>query len=201
MERVFVDLARAKVARNSLFLAWDFTVASTENLTGRMLKIRDDGFASLGGKAPAFNVEAVSSPGDEVARRVQGTFTVPNYLSLPNATASSRFNYLGSTDNLPTRNGDVTAKFICNIPGAAYVKPSRPSLYGHGLLGSRDEVTAGNVRRMGYNHNFIFCATDWIGMAEGDIANVATILGTCPTSRRWPTGCSRACSTPSSSPG
>lgn len=176
MERVFADLSRAKVARNNLFLAWDFTVASTANITGRMLKIRDDAFASLGGKAPEFEVEVVSSPGEEVARRVQGSFTVPNYLALPNGATTSRFNYLGSTDNLPTRNGDLTAKFICHIPGAAFVRPSRPSLYGHGLLGSRDEVTAGNVRRMGHNHNFTFCATDWIGMAEGDIANVATIL-------------------------
>ena len=38
--------------RADLQLAWDFTVASTKSLTGRMIAIRDDAFASLGKAAP-----------------------------------------------------------------------------------------------------------------------------------------------------
>jgi hypothetical protein len=41
-------LDAAGIGRSSLYLAWDFTVASTRNLTGRMLAIRDDAFAQLG---------------------------------------------------------------------------------------------------------------------------------------------------------
>src|SRR3546814_6048338 len=54
--------------------------------------------------------------------------------------------------------------------------PARPSLYGHGLLGSHDEVGAGNVRDMAQEHNMTFCAVDWIGMASDDILNVALDL-------------------------
>ena len=47
-EQLFRTLKRAGVRRGSLYLAWDFTVASERSLTGRMLHIRDDAFAQLG---------------------------------------------------------------------------------------------------------------------------------------------------------
>ena len=58
-EQVFADLDAAGVAREDLYLAWDFTVASERNLTERMLHIRDDAFAQLGDAAPAFTVDTV----------------------------------------------------------------------------------------------------------------------------------------------
>src|SRR3954469_15770728 len=48
MDWIFSRLKKAGIARKSLFLAWDFTVASERNLTERMLHIRDDAFAQLG---------------------------------------------------------------------------------------------------------------------------------------------------------
>ena len=38
----------ADVDRGSLYMAWDFTVASQDSVTGRALDIRDDAFAKLG---------------------------------------------------------------------------------------------------------------------------------------------------------
>ncbi|MET0665547.1 MAG: hypothetical protein ABW008_08300, partial [Acidimicrobiales bacterium] len=51
------------------------------------------------------------------------------------------------------------------------------ALYGHGLLGSRDEVEAGNIADFVREHQVAFCATDWIGMSEDDVGNAASILG------------------------
>lgn len=48
MERIFADLAKAGIARDDLYLAWDFTVASRRNLSERVLQIRDDAFKQLG---------------------------------------------------------------------------------------------------------------------------------------------------------
>ena len=66
--------------------------------------------------------------------------------------------------------------FTCRIPRSALdpANPpaARPSLYGHGLLGSPSEVNAGNVRAMANEHNFVFCATAWAGFAAEDIGNV-----------------------------
>ena len=47
-EKVFRDLREGKIKRRDLYLAWDFTVSSDENIAGRMLHIRDDAFAQLG---------------------------------------------------------------------------------------------------------------------------------------------------------
>ena len=48
MERIFRRSSGAGIARNGLYLAWDFTVASERNLSERAALIRDDAFAQLG---------------------------------------------------------------------------------------------------------------------------------------------------------
>ena len=95
MERIFSDLAAAGVARDDLYLAWDFTVASERSLTERALAVRDKGFALLGdtdlgdgviaGTSPAFTIGTVTefTPAESrgTARRVEGTIEVPNFLT------------------------------------------------------------------------------------------------------------------------
>jgi len=181
MEQILDELADAGVTREDLYLAWDFTVASQRNLSERLLHIRDDGFTRLGGAAPGFTVTSVEeNPNDELARRVDGTFAVPLYMTGGGAPGT-RFNYAGA--ELPQASGTYDADFTCIVPKSAVgvdggpSVPARPGVYGHGLLGSQDEVTAGNVRRMANEHNFVFCATKWIGMSEEDVANAVTILG------------------------
>ena len=183
-DQLFADLGRFGVDRASLTLAWDFTVASEQNLAGRMLHIRDDGFASLNGGAPAFQVTNVeNSVDDRIFRRVTGTFTVPNYLTADGAPGNG-FNYApgAGLDALPIRNGDFTAEFICNIPrsvtvdGNDPVAPGRGAIYGHGLLGDQGEVNAGNVRTMANTHRFVYCATKWSGFADEDIGIAAATL-------------------------
>jgi hypothetical protein len=179
MQGVLKTLDRAGVRRDDLFLAWDFTVASQRSLSERMLHIRDDAFEALDDKSPSFSVTQVENDLDErIARRVTGTFTVPNYLTGDGA-AGNRFNT--GANGLPERNGDYTAPFICIIPRAALsangaVKRARPAVYGHGLLGSEREVGANNVRDMANEHNFVFCATRWIGLSEEDVPNAVSIL-------------------------
>lgn len=186
---VFGPLARAGIEPKDLYLAWTFTIASTDNITGRMVHIRDDAFTPLGRDgAPAFTVDTVTDRySDKVARRVQGTFTVPNYLTTPvNAKdpvlgtdpglPGTRFFYKPG-EQLPSRNGTFTATYTCDIPkSASPATPARGSIYGHGLLGGQGEVGAGNVQQMGDENDMLFCATDWYGMATGDVPNVALML-------------------------
>jgi hypothetical protein len=180
MEDLFTTLASAGIARDDLYLAWDFTVASSRNLTERMLFLRDDGFARLGGNPPPFVVTQVEDEVDEkIFRRVTGTYLVERYVSSP--LPGARF-ILGP-DGLPLWQATPQqANFECNIPRAALANalatanPARASIYGHGLFGTASEVGAGNVTSMGNEHNFVFCATDWIGMSTYDVPNAATIL-------------------------
>jgi hypothetical protein len=187
-ERIFKTLRKAGIQRESLYLAWDFTVSSDENIAERMLHIRDDAFAQLGdtdlddveveGTAPSFTVTSVQSftpaVDPEMARRVQGTFQVPCYLQ-PNCAPRGRFQ-LGP-DGLPSQNGTWTANFNCAIPRAAVddpaASPGRPQVYGHGLLGTANEATSGAQQLLAQTHNFVVCATDEIGFSSSDVPNIA----------------------------
>ncbi|MGH2868078.1 MAG: hypothetical protein ACRDNK_11005 [Solirubrobacteraceae bacterium] len=194
-DRIFKVLKRAGIARSSLFAAWDFTIASTPDLTQRMLAIRNAAFAQLGdtkladghvtGGAPAYQISSVSTlnPVGGVngpMRSVQGTFSIPCYLVICGASAATGFHYRSARpDAVPTQiPGNVaTAPFECIVPaGASAARPARISLYGHGLLGSHAEVEATNVQDMASEHNMVFCATDWWGLAKGDTLNDAAAL-------------------------
>ncbi|MFI5767101.1 hypothetical protein ACIA74_00900 [Streptomyces sp. NPDC051658] len=173
-------LHRAGVRTEGLYLAWDFTVASTRSLTGDLFTVRDDAFRRLGGRSPAFAVTGVTDftadQDPRIAREVTGEISVPGYLDLPGGPPGSVLHR--GRDGLPRRLPGSTrlATFRCEIPHSAFRAPSHPALYGHGLLGRRSEVGAGNVKAMAAEHDFTFCATDWIGMAEEDIPVVLGAL-------------------------
>lgn len=194
MEDVFTILENAGVARDELYLAWDFNIASVENITGRMLHIRDEAFASLGGAVPGYSVTEVidfatcgndgcqSGEDEQIAREVSGTFMVPNFLNSDAGGPGSSFFYDTPDDGLPDRIGGdnlFEARFVCRIARSVAedfdVAPkmqARPSLYGHGLLGSASEVKGGtgnNVDIMADTHQMMFCATDWSGFASEDV--------------------------------
>jgi hypothetical protein len=189
--RLARPLRKAGVTRRHLYRAWDFTIASERSLAGRMLHIRDDAFRLLGdrnlkdlkvaGSSPAFTVDAVTdytvAEDDRIARKVEGTLTVPCYLSNGCAPGGQfRFDKRG----LPRRMGTTTAKFYCNIPRSALdpaaPPKARPSLYGHGLLGRATEIDASNVKSMSNEHNFVFCATPWAGFAAEDVPHIVSVL-------------------------
>lgn len=144
---------------------WTFTVASAESLSGRLRSMVE----AAGDGVPAFAVTSVSDGSPVI---VEGTYEIPNHLDNDGGTGGR---FLLGDDGLPVINADhptAEAPFTCVIgstPGAGTV------VYGHGLLGSRDEVLSlGEITGLaGLNA----CATDWIGMATEDIPTVLETLG------------------------
>ena len=209
-ESIFDTLAKTGIGRHSLYLAWDFTVASDRNIARRALHMRNDAFAALGdtdladrtvqGSSPAFHVTDVQNftpaENSQVARRVTGTVTVPCYLE-PSCAPGSKFATPGR--QLPARNGTWDANFDCIIPRSAVdgsPSPARPSLYGHGLFGDASEVGSGAT------------ASTWPGTSRWR-ATVTSPAGrsTCATTpsprsvtRTSPTGRCRVHRRPSTSP-
>ena len=192
---IFKTLKKAGIAANSsLYAAWSFTVESRQSLTGRMLAIRNNAFSQLGdsdlangqdtGHSPAFTIvdtkPLVSSTG-ALLTQVDGTMQVPCYLEVCGASAQPGFHYSsGRPGALPTQiPGNVaTTQFECIVPaGATAATPARISLYGHGLLGSRSEVTDSWVQALAVQHDMVFCSTDFWGLADGDTLNDAAALG------------------------
>ncbi len=191
---VFPVLTEAGFARGDLYQAWDFSVASARNITGRLLHLRDDSFHQLGddkmadrvveGKAPLFTVNAPTVDAEGV-RTITGTFTVPCYIDTPRCApgGSFRFDPVNDPDRLQPLQipGNVTVPtFTCKVPPRVYTSPTlekvRPSLYGHGLLGGQGEVGQGQVKAMTQEHGFMYCATDWEGFATPDVVTVAQAL-------------------------
>ena len=144
-DEILSKLQQAGIPSANLYDAWDFTVASTPNITQRMLSIRDRGLSDLGdttpgdgvmdGSAPSFTVTDVKTVDDvtnpltgshatQNVREVTGTYQVPCFLSTPRCTPGGQFN-LGS-DGLPVRTpGNFqTARFTCNIPLSAVTETS-----------------------------------------------------------------------------
>ncbi len=136
---IFSKLQQAGIARGDLYDAWDFTVASTQNITQRMLSIRDRGLAALGdntpgdgtmqGNAPSFTVTSVLTKDDATnplnngheaqnVREVTGTYQVPCFLNSPGCAPGGQFN-IGSNGLPQGPNGTMTARFTCNIPLSA----------------------------------------------------------------------------------
>jgi len=185
MEEMFAALTAAGVDRSGLTLAWNFTVSSSKSIVERMLGIRDAALKKIGTTAPAFTVDSiVPSDGTGVIdRKISGTFEVPNFLA-GDGSPGNGFWYgadgLTSPDEIPQQNGTLRAGFTCNIPKSAVdgtaTGKTHLVLYGHGLLGSNDEIDAGNVQAMANEYDVVFCATKWAGMSEDDIPNAISAL-------------------------
>lgn len=199
MEDIFNVLGLAGVGREDLNLAWDFTVASGRNLTERLVHMRDEALAITNNGSPGFTIDAVidnpenGSASAITARRIRGHIDVPCFLNSPNCLSGGTMNY-PLTSLLPGSSGAVAlpqrnpltpnarVPFICSIARktmgdaenpaqATQAVPGRAALYGHGLLGSRDEGNTYdlNVREMAQRHNFVFCMVDWAGLAVGNL--------------------------------
>jgi hypothetical protein len=168
---------------------------------GRILGDPDLADRVVQGASPAFVIDKTAEREDRwtdsrgVAhtrrvRRIDGRVTVPNYLDRVQQTeghvqanrlpfdvpvpGSRLYDDPLDPDTLPDQNpveSTVQVPFTCDVPldeGASY-----GTLYGHGLLGTRNQI--GDVRwprRFG----FAGCALDWWGMSTTDLPTVVAIL-------------------------
>jgi hypothetical protein len=183
MDAMFTALTSAGIERSTLQLAWDFTVASTQNLTGRILAVRDNTLEWLDTQSPDFTITSiVPASKDDVAVQVAGTFKLPTHLT-GDGSAGQKFAYDSTTpgpNDLPILGEVADVPFICQVPKVAVDDPStvlHPGLYGHGLLGSEYEIDyGGDVRALAQEADVLFCATKWAGMSEDDVGNAVVSL-------------------------
>ncbi len=128
----------------------------------------------------------MTGEGEEDIRVIRGTVEVPCYLNQAGCPSGATFNLDAGQKPIRIEGNTMDARFVCNIPRSAvdYVdsddpdnlpdtwvvaEKARPSLYGHGLFGSINEVTSRNIRQLGTENNVIVCGTDWVGMSTGDV--------------------------------
>lgn len=178
---VFDSLAEHGVNRADLYMSWWFTVGSPESLAGNVLSMRDDAMGQLNGGAPEYKIDQVRTRSDDevtlrpgIAKIIEGTYEVPNYLDGDEPGARMTFNAEGD----PVSTGTYEARFICTVPEKAMSDgEARPVVYGHGLLGGAQEVRSAHVQVTAAALNAVYCATDAIGLADPDTAYAGTVAG------------------------
>lgn len=173
---LFARLQAAGVPKESLQLAWDFSTASKQNLTGRMVAMRDDALRLVGADGPAYTITAVTeNPNPYIARRIEGTFHAPLYLNQVGPGAR-----LNLVDGVPKQNGWADFPFLVQIPNsvATDTAPAGVIQQGHGLLGDKTEGWNGYFAHLAQQKKYVTLAIDFIGMAEEDD----------PLIRQWLTG-------------
>jgi hypothetical protein len=170
MEDLLSRLSAGGVPRDNLVLAWDFTTASTEALTGWMVSIRDQAF-SLG--TPTFQVTNVDDGAGagrnaDIYARIEGTFDAPLFM-----TADAPGARLNLVAGVPTQNGFGSIPFVVDIPRIAVASqnpaavPARATTWGHGLLGDRFQL--GTLTPLASTYNFVIAAVDMQGMSNSDL--------------------------------
>jgi hypothetical protein len=167
---IFTRLEAHGTPRKDLQIAWDYTTASRANTTAPLLAMRDDALAKVGADGPEYVITKVEDkPNDEILKRLTGVMTVPLYLDKPGPGGRL---VLGP-DGLPKQNGTAEYEFVIHIPNSiADGVPMGLLQNGHGLLGSKEEASNGQLAVFCNRFHYIGFAVDMIGMAHEDIDTV-----------------------------
>lgn len=166
---VFAPLANAGVPRETLTLAWDFTVQSWDSATADMLAMRDATLASFEEQPVAATAEVVEQNDTRV--RIEGTIDVP--LFLEDDQTGARF--VRGDDGLPRQNGTATVPFVAVVDTELWESGDamRQIQFGHGFFVSRQEVDSETYWRLSAATGRMVIAIDHWGFAVEDSGQIA----------------------------
>lgn len=175
---IFAALAAHGIQQDDLVVAWDFTTASREMVRADLLDARTSALAMMGTNGSALDFTATDTPINDVrfARRVDGEFDAPLFLSNETATITTKLSRDGDGKPMATRLYKVP--FTAIIPQCALnaLAPVPIILYGHGLLGDGTQAASGGTRHAAAEICAVTVGTEMRGMASQDVPNVVTAL-------------------------
>lgn len=172
-EDIFTLLSAAGVPRDDLQIAWDFTTASRQSITGRMVAVRDAALAVVGDDGPEYVIkEVIDNPNPMILHRVILTATVPNYLSEHTYMRGDPVPRLLFDDSgAPIQNGTMEMEVLVQIPNSIDNGiPHGVLQNGHGFFGHKEEGQNGYQAMAADGWNWINVAVDLFGSAEPDVA-------------------------------
>jgi hypothetical protein len=187
-EAIFKRLRRARVLRDDLILAFDFVVASDEQLTGEMLSMREQAFdflRSRGGGADTVVVESVqevnvgcTDPNLAIWKEVQGTFEVPLFLNGdPYLEPGFPGRLQTDAEGRPEWTTTTAAPFGLAIPCSALEGPVPPLVVGHGLFGTGPSTVSGLTGAEGLeDFRYVSAGTNWAGLSGPDLNGLPNSL-------------------------
>ncbi len=181
---VFEVLAAAGVERESLLLAWDFTVSTEEDTTRDMLAIREALIAMLEAEPPSVTIEERAEAPDDphIAFIVRGTIEVPLFVDAdaPGARlsrdASGAVMASGETTQMP-----FSLVVPPSVAEGSAGGPARLIQYGHGFFGERTEAESEWLGTTLDALGAVAVATDWVGMSHDDFGAILADVGDSPS--------------------
>jgi len=173
---IFMHTTEAGLDRDTMQLAWDFTTASQANNTAWMVHMRDEGLDLVGAEGPSYTITSVDDNWDKegrIAHRIFLEMEVPMYLDQAAPLANLQF----GDDGMPEPNGTAMFEVEILIPASASTTPVRPLQYGHGLLGSKEQIESGHFREFIDDYGYALFSVDFIGFASDDELHIGAMLG------------------------
>lgn len=170
-------LEQAGVPKSELVLAWDFTTASDEFLTGTLLSMRAQALEALGDDGVGYTIDEVERDLEtDLAVRIHGTFQSPMFLTHDGGEDGV---IERDTAGLPILQGMVARPFTITIPPSVLDAgvPRPLILFGHGLLGDPSgEMSGGAFRNISQQVAMSGAGTYWSGLSEPDEVAVVRAL-------------------------
>ena len=181
---VFPVLDRAGWSRADLQLAWDFVTVSEEATIRRAVAMREDALARAAPGGPPYRLEARedadcdAADAPAIGRRLQGLMTVPLYLTSWAGSFDPPSVLVTGEDGLPRAGGEAEVPFSVRIPCSLIRQPRAGHLlqYGHGILGSQDEIDTGWLHALSDRAGWILFAVDWTGMKRADAGYITQMV-------------------------
>lgn len=183
---IFDALEEEGIAREELYMAWDFNTMSHESLHGPMLQGRALILDAIDETPPSMTVtdftqwqrDDASAPAyDEFWNyELRGTFDAPQIVR-PDGPFGFVFNT--NDDGDLAIFGNTARDFWIRIPYEVAESPNNPIQmiqYGHGLLGKGNQVRGQAFGHSSGVYNNIYFGSNWTGMAGPDEVTVGTIV-------------------------
>lgn len=191
---IFAALEAKGIAKTELVVAWDFTTRSTESRQSDLVNARAATLAAAGTDGANLDFTAEDTPQSDTrfARRIDGTYDVPNFVRCGdnaagcvagNGVAVPNTDLRRDADGKPIAEGLYRAPFTALIPACALTSPTPVPIlvYGHGLLGDSGQVASSGPRHLAASLCAVAIGTDMRGMSTADVPNVVLALNNANT--------------------
>ena len=176
---IFPILKAMETDVESLFLAWDFTTRSRDDVAGKMLSMRTSTLEWLENRTMAIHDLTIEdNETGQPARVIRGRFDAPMFTDIDGPGAILQLNAEGR----PIHDGVVKVPFRVHVPRKVLERGESAQLlqFGHGFFGSCDEVLSGIQINFAEDRGYAMACVDWVGMTTVDGAHVLTLLATEP---------------------
>lgn len=193
---IFAKLQAAGVKRSELQVAWDYTTASRENITGAAVSMRDKALEAVGDDGPTFVVKQVTDFPDatqspNILRRIEVVMRVPLFLTAATSTPKKG----GALDRLNlneggelVQNGTMEHEVLILVPRSVLGGKKHGLLQnGHGLFGDKVEGANGFLAQTANEHHYVAFSTNFFGFDGDSVALAAEgFLGRCEVLKSFP---------------